>query len=121
MKLNLSIGVDLMLLSLAELKDIDWIDKVVIHSVDQSLYQASVICGNKEYFVKDSNNKLLRSFRLPELQERFRGLMFGQMVLRHTSPYDEMIGQGDKVRDQNAMEVPLNLGEVLPFKAPYAG
>lgn len=109
-----------MLVNLEELKELDWIDKVVIHSIDQSLYQASVVCGSKEYFVKGRDNKLLRSFKLAQLQEQFRGLMFGQMVLRHTSAYDEMIGHGAKERDQNALEVPLNLGEVLAFKAPYS-
>lgn len=82
------------------------IDKIVIHSLDLMLYQASAIVEGDEYYVTDDNGKLLRSHNLLEMQVKFEGMNFQQMVLRQQSAYDEMVGQ--PVRQQaNALEVPI--------------
>ena len=46
------------------------IDKLVYHSLDQSLYQVSVIIEGKENSISDDNGKLLRSHNLNELQKK---------------------------------------------------
>ena len=83
------------------------IDKLIYHSLDQSLYQVSVIIEGKEDYVSDSNDKLLRSHNLIELQKRMRKINAKKTVLRQDSAYDEMIG-GPIKNSANTLEVPLN-------------
>ena len=82
------------------------IDKVIIHSIDISLYQVSVLINGYEHIVTDSNGKLLRASNKMKLQVKFRNVRFKEMVLRHESAFDEMIGMESKP-DSNMLEVPL--------------
>ena len=82
------------------------IDNLIYHSLDQSLYQVSVIIEGKEYYVSDSNDKLLRSHNLIELQKKMRKINAKKTVLRQDSAYDEMIG-GPIKNSANTLEVPL--------------
>lgn len=91
------------------------IDKVIIHSLDLCLYQASVAVEDIEMLVTDSRGKPLRKFNILEMQEVFRGLPIQSMVLRQQSAYDEMVGQPMREGD-NTMEVPL--GDPYPELTP---
>jgi len=91
------------------------VEKITIHALDLSLYQASAWIAGKEYFVTDNKGKLLRSFRRHAFQEEFRSVNFDQMVLRQESPYDEMVGHPPRAGGDNAMELPISLGEVVQF------
>ncbi|GAA5317284.1 MAG: hypothetical protein AseanaTS_24890 [Candidatus Pelagadaptatus aseana] len=82
------------------------IDKVIIHSLDLCLYQASVAVEDIEMLVTDSRGKPLRKFNILEMQAVFRGLPIGEMVLRQQSAYDEMVGQPVRA-ESNTLEVPL--------------
>jgi len=82
------------------------VEKLIFHSVDLSLYQASAIIEGEEHFITDNKGVLLRSRSLVELQKQLREVSASQSVLRHTSAYDEMIGGAEKP-STNALEVPL--------------
>lgn len=95
-----------MKITMRELRKHKAIEKVIIHSLDMCLYQASAIVEGKEYYLADKQGKLLRSFNILEFQAMFQGLPVGNVVLRQQSAYDEMVGQ--PIRQQsNAIEVPL--------------
>ena len=84
------------------------IDKLIIVSLEQALYQAMVVIDDEEHVVWDSDSKLVQSRTLNRIKERFETLDIPQAVLRHESPYDEMVGQPLKGHS-NRMEVPLGM------------
>ena len=82
------------------------IEKLIYHSVDLSLYMVSAIVEGQEYYIADSKGGFLKSSKLVELQKAMRKVSAEETVLRHTSPYDEMVGGPEKT-SSNALEVPL--------------
>lgn len=96
-----------MLITLPNLYSLSHIKTIAIYSLDASLYQASVELEGKEFYVADANGKLLRSFSILGLQKQFQDVNYDNMVLRHMSAYDEMVGQANKTSGQNFLEVPL--------------
>ena len=95
-----------MTIEISKLEKYFVVEKLVIHSVDLSLYQASAFIDGQEHFITDNKGALLRSRSLVELQKQLREVSANESVLRHTSAYDEMIGGADKPAT-NALEVPL--------------
>jgi len=97
--------------NLKQLRKLSKIDKVIIHSLDGSLYQVSVLVDGQEHYVENDDGKLLRSHHKLGLQTLFAELPVERTVLRHKSAYDEMIGlpvsQGD-----NFLEVSLGNSEI---------
>jgi hypothetical protein len=81
-------------------------EKLIYHSVDLSLYQASAIIEGEEHYITDDKKSFLRSGNLVQLQKLLKGVSAEVTVLRHTSAYDEMIGGPEKT-SSNALEVPL--------------
>lgn len=96
----------MMAVDISTLKKSTRIDKVIIHSLDCSLYQASIIIDGEEHYLTDKKGKMLRSFNLLSFQAMFQPFTVTEMVMRHQSAYDEMIGQSTRI-ESNAMEVPL--------------
>lgn len=96
-----------MTIVLSKLEKYFVVEKLIFHSVDLSLYQASAIIDQQEHFITDNKGALLRSRSLVELQKLLRNVSATQAVLRHTSAYDEMIGGSEKPAT-NALEVPLS-------------
>lgn len=84
------------------------VDKLIIVSLEQALYQAIVVIDDEEHVVWDSDTQLVQSRTLNRIKERFETLAIPQVVLRHESPYDEMVGQPQKGHS-NRMEVPLGM------------
>ncbi|WP_070963974.1 DUF6482 family protein [Vibrio sonorensis] len=82
------------------------VDKLVIHSIDLALYQASVLIDGVEYFIANDDGSFLTTRSLIEMQKKCRPLHIEQQFLRHASAYDEMIGTTTKKRS-NALEVPI--------------
>ena len=95
-----------MLMSLSKLQKYFVVDKLIYHSLEQSLYQISAIIDGQEYFITSENGTLMRSFKLHELQKKMVKVQVKATVLRHVSAYDEMIGGPAKLAC-NALEVPL--------------
>ena len=93
-----------MSITLKEVKKLEYIAKVILHCHDQSLYLVSVLVNGEELYVKDKNGDLLKAFNKLELQVQFADQIVGEMLLRHQSPYDEMIGLSEDKVD-NTLEV----------------
>ena len=88
-----------------KLKKITHVDKVKLHSLESSLYQLSVVIGEKEEYIQTDAGRFLTSHNKLDLQALFKGKSVGAMVLCHQSAYDEMVGQPIGVG--NTLEVPL--------------
>ncbi len=102
-----------MLLSVSELFNMGKIEKVIIHSINLSLYQLSIEMDGLEVYVTDNKGNFLRAFNIAGLQKKLRGLDYTKMVLRHSSPYDEMIGLPAKEFDHsNLLEVEIRDNEL---------
>jgi hypothetical protein len=99
-----------MSISLVTLQKIEFIDKVIIHSHDQSLYLLSVILDGVEHFVIDEKGALIKAFNKLELQAKLTRVKVGKTVLRQQTPYDEMIGLSEEKFD-NTLEVTLGGSE----------
>ena len=95
-----------MKMPLAKLKKYFVVDKLIYHSVDLSLYMVSAMVEGEEYYIADNSGNFLKSHKLIELQKALAKVKATETVLRHTSPYDEMVGEPDKT-GSNALEVPL--------------
>ena len=86
---------------------------VVVHSLDQALYQVTVIVDGTERLLVEDSGRPLRSHSLGRLRDVLRRLPVASLVLRQQSAYDEMIGQPPRQGD-NTLEVPLALPEDDP-------
>lgn len=95
-----------MKMPLAKQKKYFVVDKLIYHSVDLSLYMVSAMVEGEEYYIADNSGNFLKSHKLIELQKALAKVKATETVLRHTSPYDEMVGGPDKT-GSNALEVPL--------------
>lgn len=95
-----------MQMPLSKLKKYFAVDKLIYHSVDLSLYMVSAIVEGNEYYIADNQGNFLKSHNLVELQKLLKEVPAKLAVLRHTSPYDEMIG-GPEKGSSNVLEVPL--------------
>jgi hypothetical protein len=80
------------LLKISQVHNLEKIDKVIFHSIDISLYQVSIEIDGAEFYLTDNRGKFLRAFNVLDLQKQVRGLPYEKMVIRHVSPYDEMVG-----------------------------
>ncbi|UTW49028.1 DUF6482 family protein [Bacterioplanoides sp. SCSIO 12839] len=93
-----------MTIRIRDLKKVKTIEKVIIHSLDLCLYQASVMIDGEEHYVTDDKGKLLRSYNVLSFQAMFEKFPAQSFVIKHQSAYDEMVGQ--PVREcSNAIEV----------------
>lgn len=88
------------------------IQKLIICSIEQALYQAVVVINGAEHLVWETPSQPVRSHNLMTLREQFESLHIAESYLRHETPYDEMIGL-EKNEYGNRLEVPLG-------KHPYA-
>ncbi|MFU2510413.1 DUF6482 family protein [Pseudoalteromonas sp. ASV78] len=94
-----------MAIKLSELKNHQPLQKVIVHSLEMALYNVSVMINNVEYYITDEQGEFIRGLSPLHIQKRLDHLSYAQMVLRHTSAYDEMCGQSEKVAS-NMLEVP---------------
>ncbi|GAL30527.1 hypothetical protein JCM19239_3137 [Vibrio variabilis] len=81
-------------------------DKLVIHSLEMSLYQASVILDGEEHYVTHDNGSLLRTHNVVDMRRLCQNLTATETVLRQDSAYDEMVGSPIRA-GENTLEVPL--------------
>lgn len=86
---------------------------VVIHSLEQALYQVTVELDGKTHLLVENSGKTFRCHNLQQAREALQTLPVASLTLRHQSAYDEMVGQA--VREGcNALEVPLSLEQYPP-------
>ncbi len=82
------------------------IQRLVINSLEQALYQAIVVIDGEEYPVWENPKRTVTTRNLVQMRERFANLEVPEMVLRQESSYDEMIGLQHNSAS-NRLEVPL--------------
>ncbi len=80
---------------------------VIIHSLDQALYQVTVIVDGATRLLVDENGRAIRHRNLQGVREMLQALPVTTITLRHESAYDEMIGQPAR-QQSNALEVNLS-------------
>lgn len=90
------------------------LQKIIINSLEQALYQVIVVIDEQEHVVWENEKKTLLSRNLMELRERLEHLNVSEMLLRQESAYDEMVGFSPS-NSSNRMEVPLGKN---PYAAP---
>ena len=83
------------------------VQKLVINSIEQALYQVIAVVDGVEHVVWKTDKKVLLTRNLMEFRVMFEHFPAEEIVLRHESAYDEMIGL-DTVPNNNRLEVPLN-------------
>ncbi|RRS07385.1 hypothetical protein EAG18_17390 [Pseudoalteromonas sp. J010] len=90
----------------SKLKHHQPLQKVIVHSIDLALYQVSVVVNNVEYYVKEENGEFLKAHNPLQIQKRLSDISYVEMVIRHQSAFDEMIGHPVSASD-NTLEVPF--------------
>ena len=98
--------------TLKELATCGQIDRLVIRSVDLSLYIAVAEVAGEDCLITNNDGSTLKTLNLLEMKQAVAGLSFGELVLRQESPYDEMVGQPGR-EGSNALEVGLS-AELYP-------
>lgn len=81
-----------MKLTLQQLRFRQPLARVVIESVDLSLYIALTEFEGREVLVAGRDGRALRGRSVEELRSHFKGLEVAEWILRHRSAYDEMVG-----------------------------
>lgn len=97
-----------MKISLEALSRLDRPVSVIIHSLDQALYQVTVSIDGEIYLLTEGSGSILRRHSLQQVRELLREMPVESIKLRHQSAYDEMIGQPVRTED-NTLEVSLSL------------
>ena len=82
--------------------------RVVVHSLDQALYQVIVIHEGTDHLLYEDGGRPFRRHSLGEVLEVLRLMPVKSATLRQRSAYDEMIGQPSREGD-NLMEIPLGI------------
>ncbi len=93
-------------IALKKLKACKGLEKVVIESVDLSLYIATALVGDAEELVLGRDGKPLKTHNLLSMQRQLRAVTDAELVLRQRSAYDEMVGHSYAHTD-NTMELSL--------------
>jgi hypothetical protein len=95
-----------MAITLQQLQQLGSIERVIIRSINCSLYQAMAVIDGKEQLIKQAPGKTLMARNIADIKEQLALLTIEKLILQHQSAYDEMIGQ--PFRDQaNTLEVGL--------------
>lgn len=90
------------------------IEKLVIESVDLSLYIAHAVVDGDQILIVEPTGKPLKTRNLLDMKTALSGLPAREMVLSQSSSYDEMVGHRHGTVE-NRMEVSLRPGfESLP-------
>ena len=102
-------------LLLSDLGQFESITKIIIDSLEQALYRVEVIVGADVYYLLEKPSKNLTRRSIVEIQKLFMPYKVKEMFLRHSSPYDEMIGMSEGERN-NELLVPV--GNYFAQEAP---
>jgi hypothetical protein len=103
-------------LLLSDLGQFESIDKIIIDSLEQALYRVEVIVGADVYYLLEKPSKNLTRRSVVEIQKLFMAYTVKEMFLRHSSPYDEMIGMSEGEQRNNELLVPV--GNYFAQEAP---
>lgn len=87
---------------------------VVVHSLDQALYQVTVALDGSDYLLTKNDGRTFRRHSLTAVRDALQVLPVEKISLKQSSAYDEMIGQPSR-DGNNALEVPLSLDLYPPI------
>ena len=96
-----------MKISLQQLQASASVDRVVIHSIDCSLYIARATVDGVEKVVTDSSGATLKTRNLLDMKQHLADIAVGELLLEQRSAYDEMVGQPVRETD-NTLRVSLS-------------
>jgi hypothetical protein len=96
-----------MKITIQELQASASVERVVIHSVDCSLYIARATVAGVERLVTDGGGATLKTRNLLDMKQHLAGVPVAQFLLQQQSAYDEMVGQPVREAD-NTLEVSLS-------------
>lgn len=82
------------------------VQKLVIESVDLSLYIAQATVDDDVRLVVGEDGKPLKERNLLGMKRHFAGITVDACILRQRSAYDEMIGHSWQAAD-NTLEIPM--------------
>lgn len=88
------------------------VERIVIESVDLSLYLARAVIDGQELMIADANGKFVKTHNLLAMKRRLKALVTCEFFLRQQSAYDEMVGHS-YAANANTMEIPMG-SEPLP-------
>lgn len=94
-----------MKISLEQLKKLEPLQRVIIQSLDLSLYRVVVEQNGETYWLVDNQGSPLKLHSLMETREILDGYHIQELVMQHQSAYYEMVGQ--PLRESNLLEVPI--------------
>lgn len=97
-----------MKLRIADLASYTSLEKVIVHSVDQMLYIITIVIDGQEHLLYKNDGRPFRTGRMSEIHQALARANAEETVLRHDSPYDEMIGHPPK-EGANTLEVPFTV------------
>lgn len=95
-----------MKVSIEQLQKKPVIDLLIIHSLQNSLYQATAVIGDDSYRVIAANGRPLTARDKTALLQHFKDCRVLNTRLRQSSAYDEMVSQPLR-QSANTLEVPL--------------
>ncbi|MEQ9465726.1 MAG: DUF6482 family protein [Haliea sp.] len=96
-----------MKITLQQLQNSVGLTRVIVHSLDFSIYIAYAAFGEETFLVADTEGKPLRTRNLTAMKQQLAGVAAPELYLRHESAYDEMVGQPGRA-GANALEIPLS-------------
>ena len=99
-----------MKISLAEFRALGEPLPVIVHSLDQALYQVTIVMNGQESLLVENDGGVFRRHGLEGVRRALVDLPVASLVLRQESAYDEMIGQPLR-EGSNRLEIPLSLPE----------
>ena len=82
------------------------VERVIIESVDLSLYIARAVLNGEERVIADNSGKLLKTHNLLAMKRAIKELVDCELFLRQQSAYDEMVGHNYQSRE-NTLEISL--------------
>lgn len=91
---------------LKSLNNYERLDRVIVESLEQALYRVTIEVDGQRYFLTDAPGKSLTRRSKLEILVLFKSIVVDGLYLKHTSPYDEMIGLQEGDYD-NELLVPL--------------
>lgn len=95
-----------MKITLQQLQRSTGLKRIVIHSLDCSIYLAYADFGDGALLVTEPDGKALRTRNVTAMKQRLAEVPVPALFLRQQSAYDEMVGQPTREGD-NSLEVPL--------------
>ena len=85
------------------------IDYLEVQSYEMNVYLVYLTVGNYSVMLYDNKDKPMRFFSAGHIREAFAHCNVSRAVMKHDTPYDEMIGNPPKSKEQMALPFSMDL------------